>query len=278
MKPKLEQSSSSATRVRTIACVLIAALTAACATNPDGRRVLKIVDDKQMASMGLSAFDEMKSKGKISADAPTQAYVKCVADRIIAELPDGYRDQAWEVVVFEDATPNAFALPGGKIGVHTGIMSVAKNESQLAAVIGHELAHVTYKHGAERVSQQLAMQTAAQAAQAYQGSNGQSRNPYLDAALGIGGQLGILLPFSRKHESEADKAGQQYLARAGYDPSEAAKLWENMIQAAGGKTPPQWLSTHPDPEKRMQQLAARAPDLMPLFETAKAQGKGTPCK
>jgi predicted Zn-dependent protease len=258
--------------------LLIAVGLAGCATNPDGRKIMKVVDDSQMATMGLSAFDEIKAKTKISQDPALNNYVQCVSNKLIHELPNKYAEQSWEVVVFEDESPNAFALPGGKIGVHTGIVKLSENESQLAAVIGHELAHVTYSHGAERVSQQLALQTAAQAAQVYQGADGQKRNPYIDAAIGIGGQLGILLPFSRKHESEADRAGQQLLARAGYDPMEASKLWGRMMAASEGKTPPQWMSTHPDPAKRMERLANSAPDLMPLVETARAQGKGTPCR
>ena len=226
--------------------------------------------------MGLSAFDEMKSKGKVSHDARLQNYVSCVTNKLIFELPNDFSQQDWEVVVFEDEAPNAFALPGGKVGVHTGILSVAQTEDQLAAVIGHELSHVTYQHGGQRVSTQLALEAAGQAVQMYVGAKGEQRNPMLEAAIGVGGQVGVLLPFSRKHESEADRAGQVLMARAGYDPAEAATLWQNMLAANNG-APPQWLSTHPNSEKRMEKLAAQAPELQALAESARSQGKGQAC-
>ncbi len=257
-------------------CIITALSVSSCATNPEGKKIFNMVDSKQLNAMGLSAFDEMKVKAKVSPDAGLQNYVKCVTNKLIAELPGDFAKQDWEVVVFDDQTPNAFALPGGKVGVHTGILQVAQNEAQLAAVIGHELSHVTYQHGGQRVSLQMASEAAGQVVQMYAGSNGQQRNPYLEAAIGLGSQVGVMLPFSRKHESEADRAGQMLMARAGYDPAEASKLWANMM-AAGNGSPPQWLSTHPDPEKRMEKLAARAPDLQPLAETARAQGKGQSC-
>jgi predicted Zn-dependent protease len=258
-----------------IACALALA---SCSTTPDGKKVFNMVDSKQLSAMGLSAFDELKAKTKISPDQGIQNYVKCVTNKLIAELPNGYGNEQWEVVVFEDDTPNAFALPGGKVGVHTGLMKVAQNEDQLAAVIGHELSHVTYQHGGQRVSQQMALEGAGQAVQMYTGRNGAPRNPYIEAAIGLGGQLGVLLPFSRKHESQADKEGQLLMARAGYNPMEASNLWQNMMQASGGNSPPQWMSTHPAPQNRREKLAERAPDLQALAETARAQGKGGACQ
>jgi predicted Zn-dependent protease len=256
---------------------IAAMLMSGCATDPDGKKVLILVDDKQMTALGLSAFDELKAKTPVSANPAIQNYVQCVTRRLINELPPEQNNQAWEVVVFEDPTPNAFALPGGKVGVHTGLLNVAQTEDQLAAVIGHELAHVTYKHGSQRVSQQLAVQTASEVANAYMGANGQQRNRMVDAAIGIGAQVGILLPFSRKHETQADKAGQLLMARAGYDPAQASQLWMNMMAASKG-SPPKWLSTHPDPEQRMTRLGERAPDLLPLMESARAQGKTPGCR
>ena len=184
---------------------LLAALSlCSCATNPDGEKIFNVVDSKQLNAMGLSAFDEMKSKGKVSRDARLQNYVGCVTHKLIAELPSDFSQQAWEVVVFEDAAPNAFALPGGKVGVHSGLLSVAQTEDQLAAVIGHELSHVTYQHGGQRVSTQLALEAAGQVAQMYVGAKGEQRNRMLEAAIGVGGQVGVLLPFSRKHETPPD--------------------------------------------------------------------------
>jgi predicted Zn-dependent protease len=247
-----------------------------CVTTPDGKKVFNMVDGAQLSAMGLSAFDEIKAKNKISADQGVQNYVKCITNKLIQELPAGYANQPWEVVVFEDETPNAFALPGGKVGVHTGLMKVAQTEDQLAAVIGHELSHVTFQHGGQRMSQQTAWEAAGGVAQAYLGRNGAPRNPYVEAAMGIGGQVGILLPFSRKHETQADREGQMLMARAGYDPAAASALWANMMAVSKG-APPEWMSTHPSSDKRMEQLGARAPDLQPLAETARSLGKGQAC-
>ncbi len=261
----------------TVFATLLATLSlSSCATNPDGKKIFNVVDSKQLSAMGLSAFDEMKSKGKVSRDARLQGYVSCITNKLIAELPNDFSRQDWEVVVFDDDAPNAFALPGGKVGVHSGLLSVAQTEDQLAAVIGHELSHVTYQHGGQRVSTQLALEAAGQVAQMYVGSKGEQRNPMLEAAIGVGGQVGVLLPFSRKHETEADRAGQVLMARAGYNPGEAATLWQNMMAQSNG-APPQWLSTHPNSEKRMERLSAQAPELQALAETARSQGKGQAC-
>jgi predicted Zn-dependent protease len=260
-----------------LTAALCTSLLASCSTTPDGKKVFNMVDGAQLSAMGLSAFDEIKSKNKISPDPRVQGYVRCITDKLIAELPGGYQSQPWEVVVFEDKTPNAFALPGGKVGVHTGLIDMAQNEDQLAAVIGHELTHVTYQHGGQRISQQTAWEAAGGVAQAYMGRNGKPRNPYVEAAFGIGGQVGILLPFSRKHETQSDREGQALMARAGYNPMEASNLWRNMIAASEKGAPPEWMSTHPSSDKRMELLAERAPDLMPLAETARSLGKGQPC-
>jgi predicted Zn-dependent protease len=255
---------------------IAALLLSACQTTPDGEKVFNLVDDRQLAQMGLSAFNEMKGKGTLSSDPFVNGYVSCVAHKVIEVLPESARAIEWEVAVFNDETPNAFALPGGKIGVHTGILKVAQSEDQLAAVLGHELIHVTFSHAGQRVSQQLALEAAGTAVQMYTGRDGRPRNPYVDAAIGIGGQLGVLLPFSRKHERQADKQGQELMARAGYDPAQAAELWRNMMRAAEGR-PPEWLSTHPDPEARMTRLGERAIELQGLMQEARAQGRGPGC-
>lgn len=249
-----------------------------CATNPSGRSALILIDDASMSQMGATAFTELKGKQRVSTDRGLQRYARCVADKLIAEMPPQWRQTPWEVVVFDDDTPNAFALPGGKVGVHTGLLRIAENEHQLASVVGHELAHVWSRHGAERVSQQFAAQAAMSAVEAYGSSRGSENTGTVMAMLGLGAQVGVLLPFSRKHESEADFLGQDLMTSAGYDPAAAAQLWANMRRAAGGK-PPEFLSTHPDPERREQRLAERAasPELQQRLAAARAQGKGAGC-
>lgn len=257
--------SSKAARMMILAS---AALLAACATNPSGRSQMLLIGDAQVNQMGLTAFNQMKASDKRSNDPAKQAYVECVTRALVAKLDPQWQQLPWEVAVFNHTAANAFALPGGKVGVHTGLLKVATTPDELAAVLGHELSHVTHRHGAERISQGMAAEVALAATQAYVGrkqSSEQSRTAL--ALLGVGAQVGVMLPFSRIHEREADLAGQQLMARAGFDPNAAVSLWEKM-NAASPARPPQWLSTHPDPEKRRDQLATRAPSLIALQQAA----------
>ena len=240
-------------------------LLAACATAPSGRSQLILVSDGDMDKMGASAFDQIKAGGKVANDPAKARYVRCVADALIAVLPETARRQTWEVVLIADDTPNAFALPGGKVGVHTGLLKVAADQDQLAAVVGH---------AAERVSQQFAADTALRALDSATG--GERRQ--LLGLLGVGAQAGVLLPFSREHEREADVLGQRYMAQAGFKPEAAATLWENMIRASGGGRAPTWLSTHPDPQQRIQALKAAAPGLQATYQQARAAGRKPNCR
>lgn len=237
----------------------------ACQSSPTGRKQLALIPDSQMDQMGQQAFAEMKQKEPISRDPAINAYVSCVANAITGALPN---KRAWEVVVFEKAdTVNAFALPGGKIGVYTGMLKVAKNSAQLAAVVGHEVAHVLAEHGQERASEMLAAQGGLQVASLILAKKGDSRRALLLGALGLGAQVGVLLPHSRDQESEADIVGLDLMAKAGFDPQQAPELWRNM-SANGGKQGPEFLSTHPAHGTRIQQLEANIPKAMPLFQQA----------
>lgn len=248
------------------------AVLAACATTPMGRQQLILVSDADMDRMGATAFSQIKSSGKLANDPARFRYVDCVARALIAQLPEPARSQSWEVALIADDSPNAFALPGGKVGVHTGLFKVATDQDQLSAVIGHELGHVISRHAAERVSQQFATETALQVVNSATGGERQQ----LLGLLGAGAQAGIVLPFSRRHESEADVLGQRYMASAGFDPRAAATLWQNMIRAGGARVPA-FLSTHPDPQQRIAALAAAAPGLMPVYEQARGAGRRPNC-
>lgn len=227
--------------------------------------------------MGAQAYSQVKSdpKMKPSQDPREIEPVKRVAARIIeAAKRSKYGEMAqqfqWEVTVIkDDKTLNAFALPGGKIAVYTGIFSVAKTEAGLAAVMGHEVVHALARHGAERMSQgqltNAALQVAGAAAGA-SGSNGLMSQAAM-AALGAGAQVGVLLPFSRKHESEADYIGILLAADAGYDPRESVHLWERMAQHSGGGAQAEFLSTHPGHETRIAQLKKWMPEAMAIYET-----------
>jgi predicted Zn-dependent protease len=260
-------------RQRTAICLALLAL-ASCTTSPLGRRQLKLFPEAQMAQMGLAAFDKMKQEVPRSRDARTNAFVACVATAIVGELAGPARND-WQVVVFEDTSANAFALPGKRIGVHTGLLAVAKNQHQLAAVLGHEVGHVVAGHSNERVSQAFATQSGLQLAQVLSGAASPTQQQLI-GLLGVGAQYGILLPYSRAHETEADLLGLDLMARAGFDPQESVQLWMNMSAGSRGQ-PPEFLSTHPSHESRMRELRNRMPSAAKLYESARATGKRPAC-
>lgn len=248
-----------------------------CQTNPyTGRSQLLMTSVDQEIQMGAQAYSQVKSDPKMrpSQDPHEIEPVKRVALHIIeAAKRSKYAEMAqqfqWEVTVIkDDKTMNAFALPGGKIAVYTGIFPVAKTEAGLAAVLGHEVTHALARHGAERMSQGQVANVALQVAGAAIGIS--SKNPMLGqaamGALGAGAQVGVLLPFSRKHESEADYIGILLAADAGYDPQESVHLWERMEKLSGGGGPSEFLSTHPGHETRIEQLTKWMPEAMAIYQ------------
>lgn len=246
-----------------------------CSTSPTGRKQLILMPDGQMNSMGVQAFDEMKKKQTVETDPKIVNYVRCVAMPIAKEATDKTGVKDWEVQVFREDSANAFALPGGKIGVLTGLLKVAKTQGQLAAVLGHEVGHVIARHGNERVSQNVATQGGLVAASV--ATKDSEHRDLILAGLGVGAQFGVLLPYSRTHESEADIIGLKLMSQAGFDPREAVELWKNMAAASGGKAPPQFMSTHPSNETRIRNLSEGLPEAMKIFEQAQAQGKKPTC-
>ena len=224
--------------------------------------------------MGASSFEEMKTKQKISTDAKLNAYVQCVADAIIKYVPKSAHQGDWELVVFDSEQVNAFALPGGKIGVYTEILKVAKDQNQLAAIIGHEIGHVIEGHSNERLSSgQLSQASLAIAGAVLQSQQVEYSNEIM-AGLGLGVQYGIIMPYGRTHESEADIVGQDLMARSGFDPQASIHLWENMAKASKG-APPEFLSTHPSNQTRIKQLTAH----LPTAQKLKSQSSQVPsCK
>lgn len=248
-------------------------LLASCATSPTGQKQLKLFPDSEMTRMGITAYDEVKKNTPISHNKKINEFVACVAKAVTKEVP---LKTAWELTVFDDKAINAFALPGGKIGVYTGILKVTRNQSQLAAVLGHEIAHVVADHGNARVSAAYATQTGLQLAQIIAGSASPGKSQ-LFGLLGLGAQVGILLPYGRGQESEADFLGLEYMSRAGFDPRESINLWINMSKASGGKQPLEFLSTHPANQTRINDLKKAMPGAMKLFETARSRGKHPQC-
>jgi predicted Zn-dependent protease len=239
-----------------------------CATSPTGRSQLIMVGDEQMAASGQQLFLQMKEQGKVVRDPGASATVSCVVNALLPQLPPAWQG-GWEVQVFEDKEPNAFALPGRKIGVNTGMVKLVQNDAQLAAVIGHEIGHVLARHANERASMSVVSQLGAGMAEVMAPGTGDLVN--------IGSQVGVLLPYSRAHEAEADIIGQNLMANAGFDPRESIQLWKLMEKQGGGK-PPELLSTHPANASRIQELAAHLQTTMPMFQRAQNAGRRPHCQ
>lgn len=248
-----------------------------CQTVPEtGRHQLVMVSASQEAELGASAFNEQKRTKKISSNTAAKSQVQRVGRRIAKVAPIPHAQ--WEFVVFEDSTPNAFALPGGKIGVNTGILALTQNDAGMAAVLGHEIAHVTARHGGERMSQSLLVSLGGAALDAglAVGTNAStSQRGVIQSAYGAGSQIGVLLPYSRAHESEADRIGLLYMARAGYNPEAAVSFWKRMADYArkhGGAQLPSILRTHPVDEARIKNLEKYMPAALEAYRKTTGAG------
>lgn len=255
-----------------LSVLVIVSLLAACAVSPTGRKQLVFMPDEQINQMGLQAFNTLKQEKPISNNDRYVQVSRCIAQALAREAGGGN----WEVVVFQDPSPNAFALPGNKIGVHTGMIELVENQDQLAAVIGHEIGHVQARHSNERVSQEMAVNQGLaliQAVSAPQTALGQTAI----GLLGVGAQYGVLMPYSRTHESEADIIGVDLMAKAGFDPRQSIALWQKMDQAAKGQQPIEFMSTHPSHSTRIQDLNQHMPNAMGLFQQAQSMGKQPHC-
>ncbi len=254
-----------------------ASLLTACGSSPTGRYQLKYFPNDEINQMGVQSFMEMKGQMPATKSTRTSQYVNCVANQVIAQVPEKYGIDSWEVVVFDSEQVNAFALPGGKVGVYTGLLNVAANQHQLAAVIGHELAHVLAEHGNERVSTAHASKQGLDLAYKISGAPSPEKDQ-LFALLGLGSQVGIVMPFGRAQESEADIIGLELMAKAGFQPQQAVDLWQNMAKASGGKSQPELLSTHPSNETRIKDLQKEMPKANRLYLEAQAAGRIPKCK
>ena len=248
-----------------------------CSTSPTGRSHLALYNG-DLSAEGEKSFEEIKKQEKLSTRADLNAYVQCVASHIVHQVPDqyGYQPEQWEVVVFDSEQVNAFALPGAKIGVYTGLLQVAHDQDQLASVIGHEVGHVMAKHSQERMSNQILAGAITVAAGAALSDSQYQKEAMM--VLGVGATYGLILPFSRVHESEADEIGQELMAQAGFNPQGAVVMWQNMAKATQGKTPPELLSTHPSPSTRIDKLTAGLKEFSPMYQNARAEGRQPNCQ
>ena len=252
-----------------VVTALLAASLAACQANPvSGRKQLVLVSEEQAQASSAQAYaqtlSEAQKKGKLSTDAALNARVKRITDRLIAQAGNMYppsRGWEWSVTVIDEPAINAWCMPGGKMAIYTGLIEKLKlTDDEIAQVMGHEMAHALLGHGREQMSRAIAMQGGMTLGSIVVGRDLSGLAPVADIA--------VTLPHSRASESEADRYGVELAARAGYDPRTAVRLWEKM-SAAGNGGPPQFLSTHPSPDNRIQALAALVPQMMPIYEKAR---------
>jgi predicted Zn-dependent protease len=234
-------------------------------TNEAGRTVRLSMSREQESALGLEAYREVLSSNPVIRSGPQYELVRRCAGRLASATGDSGRDFDWQVSVVNSDQINAFCLPGGKIVVYTGILPIAESEAGLAVVMGHEMAHATLRHGSERVLQQQAANTIMTGVNFSTADMDYGQRRMILGALGAGAQYGFLLPFSRDHESEADSVGLRYMAIAGYDPREAPRFWERMGRAGSGKAPPEFASTHPSHETRIERLKAELPKAIELY-------------
>jgi predicted Zn-dependent protease len=246
-----------------IVYLLVAAFAFACAKVPiTGRRQLKLLPESELEAMSLTNYNQFLSENKVVTTGVDAASLKRVGDKIskavttyltankYADRVDGYQ---WEFKLVQDNTVNAWCMPGGKVVFYSGIIPFCQNETGIAVVMGHEIAHAIARHGNERMSQGVAQQLGGVALAVAVADKPQETQQLFGLAYGLGTQVGVMLPFSRKHESEADEMGLYFMAMAGYNPKEAPAFWERM-NAAGGARPPEFISTHPSPETRVANL------------------------
>jgi metalloendopeptidase OMA1, mitochondrial len=240
--------------------------------NPEtGRKGRVALSEGQEAALGVQSYREVLSQSRVISSGPEVDLVRRVTERLAAATGDAGKNFDWRVSVVQDPQANAFCLPGGKMVVFTGIIPIAQNEAGLATVLGHEMAHATSRHGSQRLLQtKLAntFLTGAQASMALSEMDYQSKQAVM-AAVGAGAQFGVILPFSRDHEVEADVVGLYYMARAGYDPRESIGFWQRMSEASGSRgQPPEFASTHPSHGTRIERLKEEMPRAMEEFQKA----------
>lgn len=246
-----------------------------CSTVPiTGRSQLNLIPASEINALSFQQYDEFLKQNKLSSDKEALAMVKKVGVNIQRAVEKYFSDNnmsnqlkgyQWEFNLVESDEVNAWCMPGGKVVVYTGILKLTKDEAELAVVMGHEIAHAVAQHGAERMSQGLLQQLGGVALSvALQNEPETTQNLFL-AAYGVGTTVGVILPFSRTHESEADRLGLIFMAMAGYNPSAAVDFWTRMSQQGGAK-PPEWLSTHPSDETRIADIKKHLPEAMSYYK------------
>ncbi|MDV5120838.1 MAG: M48 family metallopeptidase [Candidatus Scalindua sp.] len=249
--------------------IVILFLSLSCTTVPiTGRKQFIILPDYAMLSMSLQQYNEFLKTNKISSNQEQTQMVKKVGRKIQMAVEQYFtdknmsytlRDYKWEFNLIESEEKNAWAMPGGKVVVYEGLLPITRDEAGLAVVMGHEIAHAIAKHGNERMSQGLIVQMGGMALTKAMAEKPEKTRRLWMTAFGVGAQFGVMLPFSRYQESEADHLGLVFMAKAGYDPNEAVEVWKRMAQMKEGQTPPEFLSTHPSDETRIRKIKETIP-------------------
>lgn len=248
------------------AWLALALLFSGCLNAPiTGRKQLVAIPEQEEVRLGAEAWETVQSRESPTLNTHYSDVVQRVGDRIAAVC--GRPDYQWEFRVFASEEPNAFALPGGKVAVYEGILPICENEAGLAVVMSHEIAHVLARHGGERMSHQAAAQTGGGLLGKALGGQSTTRQERWLGAYGVASRVGVLLPYSRTHESEADSIGLTLMAQAGYDPSEAPRFWERFARASGPQ-PPEFLSTHPADSRRAEHLRGLLPQALAVYQAA----------
>ena len=251
-----------------------------CRTTPiTQRRQLLLVPESQEIQMGVAAYDEVKTKNKISTNAKYNEVVARVGQRLAeaARRQDLGTNFEWEFTVIADQTQNAFCLPGGKVAFYEGILPVCQNEGGVAVVMSHEISHALARHGGERMTQQMEVQGAGKIVQLIAQRSAPDKEQVFMTAYNAGAKYGFVLPYSRKHESEADEMGIHIMSQAGYDPNEAPKFWERFAASHSGQKPAEFSSTHPSDERRAAALRELLPKASEEYQAAPTKhGIGVP--
>jgi predicted Zn-dependent protease len=246
-----------------------------CSTVPiTGRRQLDLVPESTMLATSFQEYDKFLKEHKLSTNQAETQMVKRVGTRIEKAVEQYFKEKglsgqldgyAWEFNLVEDKEANAWCMPGGKVVVYTGILPITKNEAGLATVMGHEIAHAVARHGNERMSQALLTQMGGMALAVALDQNPSETSQLWLAVYGVGTQVGILLPYSRLQESEADHLGLIFMAMAGYDPHQAVDFWQRMAKMKDGQAPPEFLSTHPSDQARIKKIKEFLPEAMKYY-------------
>ena len=256
--------------------VCAACFLAGCSSVPmTGRRQLNLVSDQEVLTASLQQYDAYISKAPLSTDKAKTDMVVRVGQKVSSAVEQYMKNNGmsaelqnykWEFKLVKDNTPNAFCMPGGKIVVYEGILPYTKDETGLAVVVGHEVAHAIAKHSNERMSQEIVASMGGQILDKYLSGKSQTMKTLGSAIYGLGAQYGVMLPYSRQHELEADKLGLIFMAMAGYDPNAAVTFWQRMSQSSDGQKPLEIMSTHPSDERRIAQAKAYLPEALKYYK------------